>query len=376
MSIRVNRELMQKGWKYFDIMHINRRVARIYENGKCIINYPSFMPYNLYFEKSDDLDSRVNNLNNFYYWCSSRVLTLDRKYAKEILKTIGASQTTTDKDRAMIAISYHGLTLTDVFWIRAAKEKITFEDVDLYSHSLSGAFADVSLRGKDITLQNAEFCKVQDVAGDVGTLGVAPKAWIRKDGEIYLLKDGDERDVEAELLASKIVACFDVNYVPYSKDYFEGLKVSKCKIITSLHTSIVSYEHIDLYCTNRDIDKLDFVLKKDSYSYYMMNILDYLIGNTDRHWGNWGFFVDNSTNKLKGLYSLMDFNKSFLSYDTVDGSVCQTTDKKITQRDAAIVAVKKIGLNQISEIPEDWFADVVIKEMFFKRLKILKNEAL
>lgn len=131
MSIQVNRALLQKGWKYFDIMHINRRVARIYENGKCQVYYPSFMPYNLYLEKTDDLDSRVNNLNNFYYWCSSRVLTLDRKYAKEILKTIGASQTITDKDRAMIAISYHGLTLTDVFWIKAAKEKITFEDIDL-----------------------------------------------------------------------------------------------------------------------------------------------------------------------------------------------------------------------------------------------------
>lgn len=376
MSITINREIMQKGWEYFDIMHINRRVARIYEDGKCKIYYPTFMPYNLYLEDSDDFDSRVNNLNNFYYWCSSRVLTLDRKYAKEILRAIGANQAVTDKDRAMIAVSYHGLTLTDVFWIRTAKEKIDFENLDLYSHSLSGAFADVSLRGKDITLQNVELFVFKDAAGDVGTLGVAPKAWVRKGEEIYLLKDGDERDVEAELLASKILGCFDVNSVPYEEDYFEGLKVSKCKIITSLQTSIVSYEYIDVYCTNRDIDKLQFVLKKDSYSYYMMNILDYLIGNTDRHWGNWGFFVDNSTNKLQGLYSLMDFNKSFLSYDTVDGSVCQTADIKITQRDAAIEAVKNIGLNQISEINEDWFKDNKIKEMFFKRLEILKNEVL
>ena len=90
-----------------------------------MIYYPTFMPYNLYFEKSNDFDSRVNNLNNFYYWCASRVLTLDRKYAKEILRVIGANQAVTDKDRAMIAVSYHGLTLTDVFWIKRAKEQIT-----------------------------------------------------------------------------------------------------------------------------------------------------------------------------------------------------------------------------------------------------------
>lgn len=371
MGIGIKREKMQKGWKYFDIMHKDRRVARIYEDGRCTINYPSFMPYNLYLEKSDDFDSRVNNLNNFYYWCASRVLTLDRKYAKEILRTIGANQAVTDKDRAMIAVSYHGLTLTDVFWIRAAGENTEFKELNLYNHSLSDAFADVSLRGKDITIQNSELIMTKDVAGDVGTPGVAPKAWIRQNGDFYLMKDGDERDVEAELLASKILGCFKVDYVPYEEDYFDGLKVSKCKIITSEDRSIVPYEFIDIYCVNREMDKLEFVLKKDSYAYYMMNIVDYLIGNTDRHWGNWGFFVDNDTNKLQGLYSLMDFNKAFLSYDSIDGALCQTTDRKLTQREAAIEAVKKVGLNQVAEIQEEWFIDDKIREMFFRRLDVL-----
>ena len=128
-----------------------------------------------------------------------------------------------------------------------------------------------------------------------------------------------------------------------------------------------------MYCANRDINKFDFVLKKDSYSYYMMNIIDYLIGNTDRHWGNWGFFVDNSTNKLQGLYSLMDFNKAFLSYDTIDGAKCQTTDKKITQREAAIEAVKKIGLNKISDVKKEWFTKEQEYGMFSKRLEILEK---
>lgn len=373
MGIGIKREKMQKGWKYFDVMHKDRRVARIYEDGRCTINYPSFMPYNLYLESSDDFDSRVNNLNNFYYWCASRVLTLDRKYAKEILCTIGASQAVTDKDRAMIAVSYHGLTLTDVFWIRAAGEKIEFSELNLYNHSLSDAFADVSLRGKDITIQNSELIMTKDVAGDVGTPGVAPKAWIRQNGDFYLMKDGDERDVEAELLASKIVGCFKIDYVPYEEDYFDDVKVSKCKIITSEDRSIVPYEFIDIYCVNREINKLEFVLKKDSYAYYMMNIVDYLIGNTDRHWGNWGFFVDNNTNKLQGLYYLMDFNKSFLSYDNIDGALCQTTDRKITQHEAAIEAVKKIGLNQISEVQEEWFFDKKTKDMFMQRLDVLRN---
>ena len=69
----------------------------------------------------------------------------------------------------------------------------------------------------------------------------------------------------------------------------------------------------------------------------------------------------------------MDFNKAFLSYDTIDGAKCQTTDKKITQWEAAIEAVKKIGLNKISEVKKEWFSKEHEREMFFKRLEILEK---
>ena len=38
MGIEIKREKMQKGWKYFDIMHKDRRVARVYEDGRCTVN--------------------------------------------------------------------------------------------------------------------------------------------------------------------------------------------------------------------------------------------------------------------------------------------------------------------------------------------------
>ena len=374
MTVNRERSVMSRGWKYFDVMHKDRRVARIYENGKCTISYPSFMPYNLYLEKGNDTDTCINNLSNFYYWCASRMLTLDRKYAKEILNSIGAIQAYTDRERASIAISYRALSLMDVYWIRARGDDKAFEEICLYNHSLSDAFVDVSLKGKDLTLQNAEFITTKDKAGDIGTPGVAPKAWIKKDGVFYLLKDGDERDVDAELLASKIIGCFDVPYVSYSESEFKGTRVSKCQIITSEDESIVSAEYVNIYCVNRDMDLIDFVLKKDKYSYFMMNIIDYLIGNVDRHWGNWGFAVDNNTNKLGRLYPLMDFNKSFLSYDTIDGAMCQTCGRSISQRQAAIEAVQRIGLNQIGEIDKGWFDDEKTADMFFARLEVLRTE--
>ena len=46
----------------------------------------------------------------------------------------------------------------------------------------------------------------------------------------------------------------------------------------------------------------------------------------------------------------------------------------MTQKEAAIEAVKKTGLNQISPIKPNWFQNDQQKyEMFLKRLSILKS---
>ena len=373
MSIAVNHAVLAKGWERFTIMHKERKVAAIREDGTCTIYAPSFMPYNLYLETADDLDTRLNNLNNFYYWCSSRVLTLDRRFAKEILNSIGAKQAVTDRDRAAIAISYHGLSLTDVYWIKFNRENVSFADLSLFRHSLSGAFADVSLNGRSLTVQTAELLKPNDAAGDIGTQGVAPKAWIRENGTFYLLKNGDERDVKAELLASKIARCFQTESVAYEPSTFEDKPVSRSRIITSEDASLVSMEAVDVYCVNHELDRDAFVQKKDAYAYHMMNLIDYLVGNTDRHWGNWGFLVSNDTNRLKKLYPLMDFNKSFLAYDTIDGARCQTSSRKLSQCEAAIEAVRAVGLNQIAEVEPEWFADPAVRNMFVRRLETVKK---
>lgn len=368
--------------KDYAIMHLNRHVATIRGDGSCTVYFPRFMPYNLYLERAEagDLDVRMNNLNNFYYWCATRLLTLDRKYAKEILNSLGMKQAVTDKDRADIAITYRALCLTDVYWVRELREKVTYEEINLYDHSLSDAFVDVALRGRALTAQNAALLDRRDSAGDLATAGVAPKAWVRREGEFWLLKDGDPGEVEAELMASQIARCFDVEQVLYEPEVYQGQRVSASRLMTTKDRSIVPAEFVDVYAANAERELMDYVKRYDLRGYHMMNIVDYLIGNTDRHWGNWGFWVDNRTNKLGKLHPLMDFNKAFHSYDSVEGAKCLTTKENMSQKDAAILAVKAIGLNQIRSLPDDLpgffdHANQTIRMrldiMFRKRLDIL-----
>ncbi len=353
----------------YDIMHMDRRVARISGLGHCKIYFKSFLPYNLYLEEAEDIDTLVNNVTNFNYWCASRILTLDRKYAKEILNSIGMLQAVTDKERAKIALAYRCASLTDVFWVKLNKEKISFQEINLYENHLDNTFIDIALKGRQYTVQN------EYLARDLSTNGCFPKAWQRIQGGFRLLKDGGEEAVERELLASQICRCFQVSQVLYEEDYFDGEKVSVSSNITSKEYSIVPMESFEVYAANHNRDLKKYILSLDRHNYYMMNIVDYLVGNTDRHWGNWGVLVRNQNNKPVRLYDLMDFNQAFHSYDDIEGSNCQTMfGERINQKDAAVLAVSRIGLNQTREVSKESFVGLPqFYEMFCKRLDILKG---
>ena len=365
----------------YAVMHLDRHVATVRGDGSCTVYYPQFMPYNLYLEKADDLSGRMNNLSNFHYWCATRLITMDRKYAKEILNSLGMKQAVTDRERAEIAISYHALCLTDVFWVREIGEKVSYAEINLYDHSLSDAFVDVSLRGRALTAQNAEMIAKGDSAGDLATSGVAPKAWIRRDGKFLLLKDGEAAEVEAELAASRIARCFRVDQVLYEPREYEGLAVSASGLMTGKAESIVAAEYVDIYAANHGKTLEEIVRKQDLYGFHMMNIVDYLIGNTDRHWGNWGFRVNNADNRLGKLHPLMDFNRAFRAYDTLEGARCLTVKENIPQMEAAVRGVRAIGLNQVEALPEDLprlfrklngLTGMRAEEMLTRRLEVLK----
>ena len=369
MNNNVSRKKQNKSMICYEIMHGEKKVAEINTRGEATVFNERFIPYDLYLDDDRDFDTLINNMNNFYYWCASRVLSLDRKYAKEILNSIGMAQAVTDRDRAKISLSYHCVSLTDIYWVKKSNEEISYEKINLYDNSLNEAVVELSLRGKPMTVTN------QELAPDLSTKGCFPKAWIRRGKDFILLKDGGDDAVKKELLASRLCQCFDFKQVRYKEGFYDGQKVTESKIITSKQYSIVSRMAFEIYAQNHDLNVLDECLRIDKETYYGMNILDYLVGNIDRHPENWGLLVDNQTNEYVSLYPIMDFNQSFGSYDTIEGANCQTVyPDKMTQREAAIEAVKNIGLHQIKDIDESFFEDAMEwKEMFFQRLEELKT---
>lgn len=74
------------------------------------------------------------------------------------------------------------------------------------------------------------------------------------------------------------------------------------------------------------------------------------------------------------MHLLMDFNKAFTAYDSLEGAPCLTTAKKQSRKEAAFEAVKKVGLNRKKEIGADRFPNQKTAKMFFERLKLLEGQ--
>lgn len=76
-----------------------------------------------------------------------------------------------------------------------------------------------------------------------------------------------------------------------------------------------------------------------------MNLCDYLVGNTDRHCGNWLFLYDDTG--ITGYAPLMDFNHAFeANNDTSCLPYGYVYNESISQYNAARIALEKTDIHR------------------------------
>lgn len=375
------------GMTDYALMHMERHIATVQRDGSCTVYFPRFMPYSLRLEDADaasDPAVRRKNLEQFFFWCSHRPLTLGREGAKDFLASHGLAQAATDRELAEIALCCHGLNLTDVFWIRELGESVSYARINLFDHPRSGEGVDVGLCDRRMIAKNTGLILGDDPSGVLYMQSAAPNIWLRRDGRYELLKGGSPREVQAELVASQIARCFDADQVLYEPAEYQGRCVSRSVSITSKEKSIAAATDMQGYLTKTGKSLRRLIFDRDESGFHMMNIIDYLIGNVDRHGRNWGFMIDNAEHEPEKLFPLMDFNRSFLAYDSIEGDRCYATGGKMSQKEAAVRGVQKIGLNQIGSLPENLPAlfqelnaldNTRLDLMFRARLDVLRQAA-
>lgn len=313
-------------YKDIPVFYINR------VNGNVQIYDESKMPFDIYLEESDSFDDRLNNIQNFNSWCSERMLSLDRKYAKEILNFFQLPQRISDNERALITIAFRGVTINDCFWIKKIHETVTWSDINLFENSLQDAILEVALTGYSPTINNKEI-----KTPDISTAGKAPKAWRRTDNGFELLKGDVNDSVDREVEASQMLNKLGIKTVLYHKEYFNDTPVSVCKCFTSQDINFARAGYVDIWCMNHDIEFSDLLIKHKR-QFDMMNLADYLVGNSDEHPDNWGIVYDNDMNILD-VSPIMDFDHAFEASDDV---ICQPAaylGMHITQKEYAMAVI-------------------------------------
>ena len=304
------------------------------EDYRCtILNY-ELLPISLRYPD-------VNYDDVMHGWTENRTMSIGRTNAKKLLAGFRISQS----NPYMIARLFHFASLSDCYWMKDAEETFTWEQVSLFENPWEKAVTSTALLGTNQTFHTL----VQKIhTPEFTAQGMAAKAWIREADGLYLYKVGKK-----ELPASGILDALHIPHVSYieaensslekiadrnhiDKIYKSGEKIVKCRIISSEETALVPWEDFQVYCSYHDKNEYDMVKEMDAANYYKMQIADYILGNEDRHGANFGFYMDNRSGKLQGLYPLMDHDHAF----SVDEDIpSQTSEQDETLQQAAYKAM-------------------------------------
>lgn len=251
-----------------------------------------------------------------YKWLKHRTIPSNRAYVRNFLSKCGLSL---NRPMNIIKVS-KGLSLNDCYWIVEEGFDGSFDDYNLYDRPLSRILARIAFTGYGSSVRSSLAS-----SPEFTTNGMLPKCWRRISGKIYLYKGGTSgasntgMEPYSEYYAAQIARAMGINAISYNLSNWKGELCSYCELFTSKDYSFVPVGRIvktggmkavrEYYKSLGD----EFIKALDD-----MIVLDALICNTDRHYGNFGFLVDNKTNKIFAPAPLFDHGNSLFNFAARD----------------------------------------------------------
>lgn len=241
-------------------------------------------------------------------WVEHRNIPKNRAFANTFLARNGLSA---NRPLGIISLS-KGLSLDDVYWVVEEGDDSTFEQVNLYDNRISRLLAQVAFTGYGSSVRSS-FASSPEFT----TNGMLPKCWRRIDGDIYLYKGGTTGFANAgfepfsEYYAADLARSIGIDAIDYGIHRWKGVLCSSCELFTSKEVSFVPIASIvksgGWQAASSEYDAMGDEFKEALSD---MVAFDALICNTDRHLGNFGFLVDNETNKIVATAPLFDHGNS------------------------------------------------------------------
>lgn len=227
------------------------------------------------------------------------------------------------------------LSLNDTFWTKRDtkynnSDDVKWDKISLYRMPFNEVASNISLHNSQI-LENLNF---MSPSPELNTNGMYNKCWKRyNDGNIYLLKNGGQKynDVSgnysySEVLASLIASGLNIsnsNYIKYNlvENKADKTSLSSCKLFTNeVYGYIpIGQTKFDEKCSIQELLEIFKNDQKSSAKILEMILFDALIVNIDRHTGNFGFIVENETQRILSLAPIFDNNLAFAPNMSIQG---------------------------------------------------------
>ena len=245
-------------------------------------------------------------------WLKHRTIPKNRAYVHNFLSKCGLN---INRPMTIIKVS-KGLSLNDCYWVVEEGFEGTYDKFNLYDNRFSQVLALIAFTGYGSSIRTSlASCP------EFTTNGMLPKCWRRKDGKIMLYKGGTSgasntgNEPYSEYYAAQVAKALGVNAIEYGISQWKGELCSTCELFTSKEYSFLPVGRV---VTSGGMKAVREYYEKLGQTFVDalndMLVLDAIIMNTDRHFGNFGFIVDNITNKIVAPAPLFDHGNALLNF--------------------------------------------------------------
>ena len=249
-------------------------------------------------------------------WLRHRTIPKNRAYVNSFLSKCGLS---INRPMNVIRVS-KGLSLNDCYWVTPEGFEGTFDEYDLYDNNFSRVLGLIAFTGYGSSARAS-----LDSCPEFTTNGMLPKCWRRIDKKIKLFKGGTKGAVNtgfepySEYYAAQIAQVLGFNAISYGISRWKNELCSTCELFTSKEKGFMPVGRL---VKKGGMEAVREFCKKQGAEYVSalddMLVFDAVICNTDRHFGNFGFMVDNRTNKIVSPAPLFDHGNSLFSLAAPD----------------------------------------------------------
>ena len=260
------------------------------------------------------------------------------------------------KDAFELSMRSYMVSISDHYWVKPCDSSVTWSDVNFYDNPIPD---DQVLIGAIDTLHQYDPWRRTPNTSNNGTLR---QIWLHRGDEILLSKAGEltfKQEPFNEAVVSDILAYFDVPYITYYLDYMsdEAENVSVCNCFTNRTVEYIPAWQLTANTKPNDVSEYEhyvnqlhsFGLTDVTSQLEQMIVLDALIANEDRHWGNFGALRNSESLEFIGLAPVFD-NGNSLGYKAASVMRNRNADVSVAFNKTHTLELKHVS----STVKVDW----------------------